>query len=91
LPIDVNPKRNIKPANQNTRLATVKMSMIAINGATQKNYSHKIPIMDSYSITEICPHDIAEIRVIESIATCETTVIVCTQCGEHLSTPKTEC
>ena len=47
--------------------------------------------MDNYSITEICPHDIAEIRVIESVVTCETTVLVCTECGEYLSEPKTEC
>jgi hypothetical protein len=47
--------------------------------------------MDSYSITEICPHDIAETRVIASVATCETTVLVCTECGQQLSKPKTEC
>lgn len=47
--------------------------------------------MGKYSITEVCPHDIAEVRVIESVATCETTVLVCTQCGEYLSNPKTEC
>jgi hypothetical protein len=45
----------------------------------------------NYSITEVCPHDIAETRVIESVATCETTVLVCTQCGKHLTEPKTEC
>lgn len=89
--MEVKPKRKIKPANQNTHHVIAKMSMIAINGATQKSYSPKTPRMDSYSITEICPHDIAETRVIESVATCETTVLVCTQCGEQLSTPKTEC
>ena len=46
---------------------------------------------EPYSITVVCPHDIAEIRVIESIATCETTVLVCTECGEELEKPKTEC
>ncbi|KFC59841.1 hypothetical protein [Flavobacterium gilvum] len=45
----------------------------------------------TYSITEVCPHDIAETRVIESVATCETTVLVCIECGEQLSKPKTEC
>lgn len=65
--------------------------MIAISGATQKNYSPKTPIMDSYSITEICPHDIAETRVIESVATCETTAEFCIECGEQLTQPKTDC
>ncbi|MCK8143178.1 hypothetical protein MW871_14910 [Flavobacterium sp. I-SCBP12n] len=46
---------------------------------------------DTYSIKVICPHDIAQIRVIEIIATCETTQLVCTQCGEALEEPKTEC
>ncbi|MFE3849110.1 hypothetical protein ACFX5D_14145 [Flavobacterium sp. LB3P45] len=48
-------------------------------------------MMEKYSITVICPHDIAEIRVIESVATCETTVLVCTECGEELEKPKTDC
>lgn len=47
--------------------------------------------MDQYSITEICPHDIAEIKVIESVVTCEKTVLVCTECGKELEEPKTEC
>ncbi|WP_175513979.1 hypothetical protein [Flavobacterium degerlachei] len=47
--------------------------------------------MESYSIIEVCPHDIAEIRVIESVATCETTQLICTQCGEALEPPKTDC
>lgn len=46
---------------------------------------------DLYSITETCPHDIAEIKVITSAATCETTVLVCTECGKQLEDPKTEC
>lgn len=45
----------------------------------------------NYSITEVCPHDIAEIRVIESVATCETTAEFCIECGEQLTPPKTEC
>lgn len=47
--------------------------------------------MESYSIKVVCPHDIATIKVIESVATCETTVLVCTKCGETLEKPKTEC
>lgn len=89
--MEVKPKRKIKPANQNTRLATVKMSINVPSHVMQGTPLTKIFKMEKYSITEVCPHDIAETRVIESVATCETTVIVCTQCGEHLSTPKTEC
>ncbi|MBS7234305.1 hypothetical protein KHA90_25290, partial [Flavobacterium psychroterrae] len=29
--------------------------------------------MENYSITEVCSHEIAVIRVIESVGTCETT------------------
>ncbi|WP_348814095.1 hypothetical protein [Flavobacterium maritimum] len=47
--------------------------------------------MEKYSIIEVCPHDIAETRVIESCATCETTVLVCTECGEQLEKPKIDC
>ena len=48
-------------------------------------------IMEKYSITVVCPHDIAEIKVLETVGTCETTVLVCTECGEELEKPKTEC
>ncbi|WP_269222035.1 hypothetical protein [Flavobacterium sp. IMCC34518] len=47
--------------------------------------------MEHYSIIEICPHDIAEIVVLESIVTCERTILVCAECGEPLSEPKIEC
>ncbi|WP_158614928.1 hypothetical protein [Flavobacterium sp. LS1P28] len=47
--------------------------------------------MEKYSITVICPHDIAEIKVLESIATCEKTVLICTECGDELEKPKTDC
>jgi hypothetical protein len=47
--------------------------------------------MEVDSITVICPHEITKIRVLESIATCETTVLVCMECGLELETPKTEC
>lgn len=43
------------------------------------------------SITVVCTHDIAEIKVLESTATCETTVLVCMECGQELEPPKTEC
>lgn len=45
----------------------------------------------NYSITEVCPHDIAEIKVISTVGTCETTVLVCTECKEQINEPKTEC
>lgn len=45
----------------------------------------------SYSITEVCPHDVVYIRVINSTATCETTVEVCEHCGAVVSEPKTDC
>lgn len=45
----------------------------------------------NYSITEACPHDIAEIRVIETTVTCETTVLFCSECNAQLSKPKIEC
>jgi len=45
----------------------------------------------SHSIKELCPHDIAETRVVESVATCETTAEFCIECGKQLTEPKTEC
>jgi hypothetical protein len=44
-----------------------------------------------YSITEVCNHDIAAINVILTSVTCETTQLVCADCGEELEEPKTEC
>ena len=45
----------------------------------------------NYSITEVCSHDIAEIKVISVVGTCETTVLVCTECKEQITELKTEC
>ena len=45
----------------------------------------------NYSITDVCPHDKAKIKVIESTTTCETTVLVCVACEKQLTEPKTEC
>lgn len=45
----------------------------------------------NYSITEVCPHDIAEIKVIATVGTCETTVLVCTECKEQITESKTDC
>jgi hypothetical protein len=81
-------KRSVRHNIQN---ATAKMLTNAINGAMQNICLKKTLTVDSYSITEICLHDIAEIIVIHSVCTCETTVLVCTQCGEQLTQPKTEC
>ncbi len=44
-----------------------------------------------YSVTEVCPHNIVYLKVIESIVTCETTVEVCQDCGKILTEPKTNC
>jgi hypothetical protein len=62
-----------------------------VNGVMQNIYLKKTLTVDSYSIREVCPHDITEIRVIAAVATCETTVLVCTECGKQLTQPKTEC
>jgi hypothetical protein len=67
-------------------MLTSAQNTVMLNIAFQKTLQ-----MEKYSITVVCPHDIAETRVIESIATCETTVLVCTECGEELEKPKTEC
>lgn len=47
-----------------------------------------IVIIDDY---QECSHTTTKIRVLESVATCEKTVLVCTACGKQLSEPKTEC
>lgn len=47
--------------------------------------------MKNYSITEVCPHDIAEIRTLHAECGCETTAVFCIECGEQLTKPKTEC
>ncbi|WP_124019428.1 hypothetical protein [Flavobacterium hydrophilum] len=47
--------------------------------------------MNTYSITEVCPHDIAYIKVIDAVCGCETTVLTCTECKKELEPPKTEC
>ena len=38
-----------------------------------------------------CPHWIAEIKVIHTCVTCETTVEVCEACKQILTKPKTDC
>lgn len=45
----------------------------------------------NYSVTEVCPHDIAEIKVISTVGTCETSVLVCTECKKQITEPKTDC
>ena len=47
--------------------------------------------MATYSITEVCPHDVAEIRVLNVTCGCETTVIMCVECGKKLSEPQIDC
>lgn len=45
----------------------------------------------TYSITEVCPHDIAVIRTLTAECGCETTAEFCIECQEQLTKPKTEC
>ncbi len=45
----------------------------------------------SYKITEECKHPNTLTQVLESFATCETTIEVCADCNEPLTEPKTEC
>lgn len=47
--------------------------------------------MDNLSKIKDCPHNKTVLRVIESVATCETTAVFCTECNEQLSEPKIEC
>jgi ABC-type antimicrobial peptide transport system permease subunit len=44
-----------------------------------------------YSITEVCPHDVAYTKVISTACGCETTAEICEDCGEQLTDPKTNC
>ncbi len=44
-----------------------------------------------YSITEVCPHDIAVIRTLTAECGCETTAEFCAEYGEQLTKPKIEC
>jgi hypothetical protein len=41
--------------------------------------------------TEICPHDIIVTRTLTAQCGCETTATFCTECGEQLTKPKTDC
>lgn len=38
-----------------------------------------------------CLHENTQIKVLEVIVTCETTVVICSKCKIHLTEPKTEC
>lgn len=67
-------------------MLTSAQNIVTLNTVFQKTLR-----MEKYSITVVCPHDIAEIKVLESIVTCETTVLVCTECGEEIEKPKTDC
>ena len=47
--------------------------------------------MDQYKITEECKHPTRLTQVLESSATCETTIEVCADCNQQLTEPKTDC
>lgn len=40
---------------------------------------------------QLCSHKNQQIKVTESTVTCETTVIICTDCKKILTKPKTDC
>jgi len=40
---------------------------------------------------QLCSHKNQRIKVIATVVTCETTVIVCTECKQELTKPKTDC
>ena len=46
---------------------------------------------NNYSISEECKHPNLITEVLESSATCETTVEKCADCHQPLSNPKTDC
>ncbi|SMO42377.1 hypothetical protein SAMN06265349_101705 [Flavobacterium resistens] len=46
--------------------------------------------MNSFKV-EKCPHNNRVLRVIESVATSEKTVLICKDCEKQLSEPKTDC
>lgn len=75
----------------NSQNAIVRMLTSAQNGVTPKRAFQKILQMEKYSIIEVCPHHISKIKVIESVGTCEKTVLVCIECDEEIEKPKTEC
>jgi hypothetical protein len=45
----------------------------------------------SYKITEVCKHPNRLTQVLDSSATCETTIEVCADCNQPLTEPKTDC
>jgi hypothetical protein len=54
-------------------------------------FCHKLSNSENYSITEECKHPNVITEVLESSATCETTVEKCADCHQPLSNPKTDC
>ena len=40
---------------------------------------------------EPCKHQLTRIKILKVTASCETTQLVCAECGEALKPPKTEC
>lgn len=48
-------------------------------------------LANSFTIKEECKHPNRLTQVIESSATCETTIEVCADCNQPLTEPKTDC
>lgn len=80
--------KNLKKTHHILSAKDVVMSTNVIPGAWQRSGS-KI-ILQTMNI-ETCEHINKETKVIQSIATCETTVTICSDCKKHLDKPKTEC
>lgn len=77
------------------------MQFIALNAkpkcqSKRKKESFIVPIADyimeaKYSITEVCSHEVAVTVTLSAECGCETTAEFCTECGEQLTQPKTDC
>ncbi len=61
-------------------MLTIAQNIVMQNTAFQKTLQ-----------MEKCKHELKRVKVLESTATCETTVLVCMECGQELEPPKTEC
>jgi len=46
--------------------------------------------MNDNSLIEECTHQTVHITVIAQMLTCETTVLVCSDCGKKLTEPETD-
>jgi len=59
-----------------------------MDGCTARIVSYIIIDMEKQ---ENCSHSMTKIKVVTAVCGCETTVIICVECNQELSKPKTEC